>query len=574
MRNLDDTRRLRVPKKLQPIPIQNLGFSDELTQALAAINIQRLGDLENKPWSTLTALPHFRALAAHVLRQLLAADKTRTNTQAAGHTGHLPFAIPAGIKHLGVGKLRGSVRIQKALAKLKVNVLGDLNQFTPNRLLRLTNFSHKSLTALTTKLAALAATHCPLPPDAPATEYTALRSVVRSLDDYLNEHDPAQVSILKANFGGGNAPACTTRQIGKATGKTRQRIEQLLRQTLHNWVAFGGTALANNIAQLNTTTQRDCVPISRELIAAQLSDRAQPWGSGFYLGVIAAAFSELPIWWGTRHVSAAQRFTSKEISTLLALVTPGSCASKTAIDRLDPKPSTRQFYRALAGTPKLHLDLSQPQAPRIHAGRLLKQEAVRLVLEQHDQPQHISAILSEVNRLRSQTKDAPVTAGIAKLLWQSQHIYCLGPQKFGTLRHFLNPPETWAAIQTHCQNQLATSGRLLATAQVISTHPQLLQPATTTHELAEILRHNPDFQDLGHHIFALKSAGVRTRPKIKDLLLAALTNAAQPLSAAELLAHVRATYCVSAASIGHALHRIPNLCRTKAGYLITKVTPA
>jgi hypothetical protein len=122
-------------------------------------------------------------------------------------------------------------------------------------------------------------------------------------------------------------------------------------------------------------------------------------------------------------------------------------------------------------------------------------------------------------RIRFGTDAIVVTGRSARnSLRSEQGFYLLGPRAFGLRCHFCAPESCWPALCDDFEKLLRVEDRPLSTIEAIDAARIEIPEGLNSYELAQILREDARFIDLGRHLFGPAEWGIHEREYIKELL--------------------------------------------------------
>lgn len=224
------------------------------------------------------------------------------------------------------------------------------------------------------------------------------------------------------------------------------------------------------------------------------------------------------------------------------------------------------FLAALRGTRAVTVEFSQPDRPELRLTVLRLADCGRVVLEKSAKPLTPEEILEQSQQhfgLEAVTWN-PRTAENGFAL--SPGFFRLGPRSFGLRRHFHLPEKAWPKVCAQFEQLLISRGRPVSTIDAEREHLIADLGEANSYELAEILRRDKRFIDLGRHLFSLTAWGVEEREYVKDLIPRVLAEAGRPLTAQGIIERIQRLRSFSPQNMATALRRHPKVRQLSFGY--------
>jgi len=128
------------------------------------------------------------------------------------------------------------------------------------------------------------------------------------------------------------------------------------------------------------------------------------------------------------------------------------------------------------------------------------------------------------------------------------------------------PEELWLRVRVDVENLLRREGRPLSTLEIVQRNGLEWAAQTNGYELAQILREDNRFADLGRMLFALAEWGLQERELLKDLALEILKEHGTPMRASEILARLQERRSASPTSLSATLRQHPQIVAHGFGY--------
>jgi hypothetical protein len=198
-----------------------------------------------------------------------------------------------------------------------------------------------------------------------------------------------------------------------------------------------------------------------------------------------------------------------------------------------------------------------PAAPRVRVRRLRAAEIARSVLEASDKPLAVEQIIERGGAIFGKDLVSSKPRAMANCLVPAKGFYLLGPRTYGLRAHFRLPESQWQQVRDDIHKFLS-SCRLPVSAYALGRQEQFSWLAqTTAYEIAQLLREDKRFKDLGKLLFSLVGSGVEKREPLRDLVVSALAEAGRPLAKGDLFERIRGRWPVSSRSYSAGVGRHP-----------------
>jgi hypothetical protein len=223
------------------------------------------------------------------------------------------------------------------------------------------------------------------------------------------------------------------------------------------------------------------------------------------------------------------------------------------------KISTNEFLDALRQTKYLRVQFPQPDRPEVSLKSLRLRNVAKTILETSEQPLTPEDILAKAQAQfgAGLIPWTPIYAG--NRLTPEDGFYLLGPRSYGLRRHFSLAESTWRSIRQDCLRLLKTENHPVSSSEIVSGALFPWAPATNSYELAQVLREDKRFIDLGKFLIALAEWGVEERAFIKDLIPKVLAEIARPATAAEVYDKLKRLRSLSPSSISQQIRGTPRV---------------
>jgi hypothetical protein len=228
--------------------------------------------------------------------------------------------------------------------------------------------------------------------------------------------------------------------------------------------------------------------------------------------------------------------------------------------------SVATFFSVLQRPRRIILDFPRADEPRLRLRRLRLFDVALPVLAESTEPLTPEII---IERARARFgADAVMFAGrtAENALAAHADVFRLGPRSFGLRQHFVSSEADWPVLREQFIQLLRKENRPISTIEVCDKRSIALPPRMNSYELAEVLREDARFIDLGRRLFGLAKWGVEEREHIKDLLPKILTQAGRPLTTSEMYERLTKFRSAAPTALSTILRNHPKILRLDFGH--------
>lgn len=181
-------------------------------------------------------------------------------------------------------------------------------------------------------------------------------------------------------------------------------------------------------------------------------------------------------------------------------------------------------------------------------------EFARPILEESPTPLTPEEIVERASARFGQSAVVASARGAINTLMPSRGFYALAPRAVGLRKHFTIPVTQWPILRKRFVDILSAENRPVSTIEAIERR-LIPEYQSNSYELAQIVREDDHFIDLGRHLFALATWGIQERDRVKDLVPKVFAEAGCVLTAADTLKRLTRFRSVSPYSIGNLLQK-------------------
>ncbi|MBA2241589.1 MAG: hypothetical protein H0W04_01685, partial [Chthoniobacterales bacterium] len=320
------------------------------------------------------------------------------------------------------------------------------------------------------------------------------------------------------------------------------------------------------------------LPADTSAVHALDGDADPAWAGtgGFYVRILDDLEPTIPAWSAGSTRESGDDGLSAEIDRALLdwlreatkAATLTDAYSELLKQRRFRELSVNAFLAALRRAEGVVIDATQPDCPklRLRQVRMTAREFAQLALEKSS-----TALTPEeiVDAARVRFGPEAIVAsgrGAAASLTRQNGFFLLGPRAFGIRKHFKLPESQWRSLRDEFSNLLHQENRPISTIEVVHERCLTMSANANSYELAEIIRSDRRFIDLGRTLFALAEWGIRERQHINDLLPRVFEEAKHVLTIQQTLTRMTRMRSVSPNSIANTLQKHPSVRSFGFGY--------
>ena len=191
------------------------------------------------------------------------------------------------------------------------------------------------------------------------------------------------------------------------------------------------------------------------------------------------------------------------------------------------KMTVGNFLGALRQARRIIVNFPEPDRPELQLRRvrMRMQEFALPVLENSSTPLTFEEIVDQAKVRYGDEAIVVCARGMAGSLTPEKGFYLLGPCSLGLQKHFQTPASRRPDFCEKFNKLLQLENRPISTIEASDQKRIKGFEQTNAYEMAQILREDKRFNDLGRQLFALTEWGVRERQYIKDLVPKVFTKA-------------------------------------------------
>lgn len=569
-----------IPTSERGRPVNTFALSVRLGNALEhAGKIRLVGELHGLSFGDIGKWRNCGRKTVTELRELVRQLQSGSNEvflfeQQSRQFNMSLLVVPPKACGLKLAELPLSVRLGNALQKSGYRTLDDLNGVGIGDLLKLNNCGRKSILELRELI--YRAGKGEFSASAVGDIASSLREVASGIDAGLARLSKRNRRIFEARLFGNNGDPRRLEDVGSEFGMTRERVRQIVKTAFEKVRRGGGRRLGQALEAVARECELRVCPLTSELFTRWIGEQAPTLShtSQFYVRVLDTLEQAIPAWPpGSTHEGAddpASELVANAIENWMRqrAVHPALAESYAHL-RGQKDFRTLQvgtFLAALRRARKIIIDFPEPDQPRLRLRRLRLLDFARQVLTESPGPLTPEEIVERAKAQHGAEVIVISARGAANSLTPEQGFFLLGPCSIGLRQHFLTPVSRWSALCNQFAKLLHKEDRPVSTVEAVAQARIQGFEQTSSHEMAQIIREDKRFTDLGRHLFALTNWGVQEREHIKDLLPRVFADANQVLTVEQTLKRLTRLRSVSPYGLASHLQKHPEIRSFGFGY--------
>ena len=547
-------------------------LSVRLQHVLENAQIRLLGQLHGRTFGEVSKIRNCGNKTIRELRQLVRAVQDKTYTPQLRELDEVRsdiLNVSEGVKGIRLHELPMSVRLANALQSRGCKTLGDVHGTNVTELLEVENCGRKTIAELRQVLSRAETGEFTADPS--LTYSKALGTIIHTIDRGIARLSPRDREIVNERLFGNEGMPRMLEDVGSEFGMTRERVRQIVRGAFRNIMRSGGPVLACAIEVVADDCNSHLTPLTVSLLNERLkeSNTSGERDELFYVVVLDHMAQSIPAWppGPTREGAGNPRAEPVQLAMEKWLGATGNRpTAKEAWDYLYAQPSfgdlsSGEFLTILRQARNIIVEFARPDEPRLRLRRLRLFDVVLPILNDSSEPLRPKEIMERASA-RFGADGVMLSARTAEnALAAHPDLFRLGPLSFGLRKHFASSQSEWPPIRDHFAALLKKENRPISTIEVYDKRTMGLPAGVNSYELAEILREDRRFIDLGRRLFALAKWGIEEREHIKDLLPKILSQANRPLTTSEIYDRLTKFRSATQTGLTNILRHHPHIVR-------------
>lgn len=411
--------------------------------------------------------------------------------------------------------------------------------------------------------------------DTTETKGNALPRLIQFIDGTIQSVPIREQGMFLLRLGGTDEHPETLEGIGVKYSLTRERVRQIVdcvtEQVRHSvWLPFGDL-----IDKLCENCVEGVHPFSPQLLSQYLgvSVNRCSFLLPFYVRLLGELSPGLPVWPDGQRIGSNVGRSARIIGELKELLRSNlaprplgqAFQELKAIGKV-PHVKTQELLDALRRSRSITVELQVPDQPTVRLSSPGTRDWVRYVLSLSHFPLTPEIIIKRAQNLFGATFSAPSPFTLANSLGPEDGFYLLDRRALGLRQHFRLPVGSWRRVRSDFRRLLKKERHPVSTTEVVGSRMFEWTTETNAYEVAQILREDGHFVDLGRFLFALSEWGVKERQYVADLIPKALTESGRPMTAAEIAKELQRFRSFSPTSLPTILRKTKEIRDFGFGY--------
>jgi hypothetical protein len=554
---------ISLPSDTHDWPLERIELSVRLRGVLRRLGCKRLGDLHGLTWRQVAKTRNCGRKTLTELQSVVVArgggEELCQASSATRPAGDDVIRLPDYARRLPLNALPQSVRLAGIFRSLQCCVLGDLEGRRLREIRDLKNCGRKTLRELERLLERARAGEFSY--EAGGEAAPDLPHLILALNLEIGSLPARESEILLARFGGTGQPPVTLEELGSAHGLTRERVRQIEEKVRGRLTRGFGPRGQQVLGAFVGRCLTECCPLTPEVLRHWMGAESGVcrFPLAFYVRLLGALSPSLPVWPDGQRGDYYRSERARQILHCLRAVVVASSPAVplgSAFRQLEaalPGVTAAEVLAALKHYEPLAVEVSSPGQPQLRLSSPRTREWARLVLTQSDRALLPEEIIVRAAEMLGEAFEPISAFTLANVLRPDDGFYLLDRRTFGMRQHFRFPAHHWERAREDCLTLLGRENRPVSTAEIVNERRFAWAAEVTPHELAQILREDSRFIDLGRFLFALGVWGVRVREYLGDLIPKVLAQIGRPANLKEILKQLRQQRSITPTAIPYAL---------------------
>ncbi len=520
-------------------------LSVRLAHVLEGGNIRLSGDLHGRIYADIARIRNCGKKTIEELREIVRELQLGNGiiTAAIEPRANINVLVVPPISHtIRLEELPLSPKLANLLRFCGYSKLGDLHGVNTKELMLVKNCGRRSILELIDLLRRAELGEFNSAPEEDVAG--SLRTIVQAIERAMNKVSSRNREIFEQRLFGNESNPRTLEDVGREFKITRERVRQVVKVVLLKINREGGPVLARALDRIARECGVRVCPLTHVLFESwcDTGSAGRLRDAGFYLRVLDHIAPAVPSW---PQGSRREGTNDPEIERIQRALVDWLRASGTqptatqALQHLKALPKLRgltalSLLAVLRGADKVIVDFPEPDRPTLRVARLRLRDLALLLLTDSPKPLTPEEIIERGRNRFGGDAVLPSARAAENALTSYQGFYRLGPRSFGLRKHFASTELQWPEVCDRFATFLRYENRPVSTIEVLDKQSFPLPTGVNSYELAEIVRGDVRFADLGRRLFSLADWGEREREHIKDLLPRVLAEADHPLTVMEI----------------------------------------
>lgn len=571
-----DVRLCHAGDEVRGRAISEFQWSVRCYNCLMVCDVRTVGDLAQMSESELLRVKNFGRKSLSEVKALLASvglqlgmksseDRLRSaegQQRIAEESSSTHIFVPQSARGWALSQMPISARLSGVLERLGARLLGDLQGVSFDEVAKVRNCGRRTLAELRAFVRRVQAGEFDIANA--SVEGLAAAYVIRFVDDTLDRLPSRTRDIVSLRFGGKDEERMTLDEIGRKYGLTRERVRQIVDATTKQMHKSGWLALGELLKRIAEKCITAVCPLTPVLLTQWLGPeaRASRYPMSFYIRLLNELLPEIPGW--PEHQKPASNVgRSAEIVRCLRELLRADITARPLqiafeelrVEKNLSKLTAREFLDAVRRDDSVTVEFTTPSRPELRASKLTTREWVRLVLSQTDSPLTPEEIIRQGRELLGGRISPPSPFTLANMVRPEDGFYWLDRRAVGLRQHFRLPLPLWDKVRSDFCQLLRDENRPISTSEVCNDNRFNWTRLANAYEIAQVLREDRRFIDLGRFLFGLTKWGIEEREYVNDLIPKVLARVGHPTTTAEVCMELKRFRSVTPTSMSAVLRK-------------------
>jgi hypothetical protein len=572
--------RVFIPIEFRGRLIKTFGLSVRLGNVFGQKNIHLAGELHGLLYEDLLKWKNCGQRTVAEFQKLVRKMQSGDEGSASPETKPAPatvslLSVPSQARELKLSELPVSVRLENVLRLRGYQSLGNVHGVDVQDLKKLDRCGIKSILELREiiRRASEGEFSASGSNDLPAN----LREAASAIDCGFGRLSKRDRKIYEARLFGNNGKPRILKDVAPSFRMTPERVRQIVTVIKEKLRREGGPKLEQALKVIANECERCVCPLTPELFALWLGNGKAPSHSPqFYVCVLDHIDQTIPIWppGSIRNGGNDLRAVPIEnaLETLMRSTGKRVTVAQAYLElRQQPehqKMSVGNFLGALRKARRIIVVFPAPDRPELQLRRMKMhpREFALTVLENSPMPLTFEEIVKQAIILYGDEAITVYGCGVVNSLTPDKGFYHLGRGTLGVQKHFHTPASRRLDFCDQFNKILHLENRPVSTIEAANQKRIKGFEQTNTYEMAQILREDKRFKDLGRRLFALVEWGMQKREYIKDLVPKILAKANRVLTSEQISEQLSRLRSVTPDGLSNFLHTSPLIRSYGFGY--------
>lgn len=492
------------------------------------------------------------------------------------------FDVPSAFKDFPLSSFSLSVRLTNVLESLDYKLLGDLHGKSVQEFKATRHCGEKTVREMVSLIekvreAESVEDFTSLDVIITPTDLTLMK-FVELVDKFWAEQKPLTQEILLGRFGGEVEKTMTLEELAVIRGLSRERIRQISSVALDSLNKLLGQPGEKLYAQIYEACLESICPLTPQLLLmwTETTPADFRFRVPYYVRLIGEFAPQIPVLpdgsflQGKPSEPRAYQIYRQTRIMLARRSNPvplrevyETLRESGSIENLEKE----EFLKVFRYSKDFSLSFDEPDKPIIKLISKLKvHELAYIVLSESDRALHPDEIIERAKKIFG---DAEVTVSPGALLQLPEHkkdFYLLNRRTIGLRHHLSIPRNEWDKLRNDVHNLLKKQKRSFSTKEIVFERMFPWTEKISPGELAQIMREDNRFVDLGRLNFVLRVWNIRKREKIADLIIKILREADHPLMPVEMKEEIQKRRTVNESGLSPIIRQHPLIRNYNYGF--------